>query len=67
MGITIREALYKMSYVNLVMYSSAIPSFSDIKEKKTDNNTPVSGKKEQFGGFASFLKRMKEIKGNERR
>lgn len=67
MGITIHEALYEMSYANLVLYSSAIPTLGDIKNKKTDRTieTPTSGKKEQFEGFSSFLARMKEIKENE--
>lgn len=52
----------EISYANLVMYSSTIPSYRDSKGKGTWKSEKSEAKTEKFSGFASFMKRMKEIK-----
>lgn len=34
---TIDDILYKLSYVNLILYSSVIPGYDDVKEEEYIN------------------------------
>ena len=61
---SIHEALYEVSFVNLLMYGSTVPSYKGGKKDKKGNssNNEATGKTENFSGFSAFLQRMKEIK-----
>lgn len=50
-AISFEEALFDMSYINILMYSSSIPVFD---EDKKGNSTTT-----KVGGFSEFINLMK--------